>query len=69
MAAYEEMIQETATENAPWYVVPANNKWFTRVVVAAAVIDAMADLDLAYPKVDDEKRKELAAAKRKLLGK
>ncbi len=69
MNVYEEMIQETATENAPWYVVPADNKWFTRVVVAAAVIDTLADLDLAYPKVDDEKRKELAAAKRKLLGK
>lgn len=69
MNVYEEMIQETATENAPWYVVPADNKWFTRVVVAAAVIDTLADLDLAYPKVDDEKRKELATAKRKLVGK
>jgi hypothetical protein len=47
-------------------VVPADNKWFTRVVVAAAVIDALADLDLHYPKVSDEKLKELAAAKRAL---
>ena len=55
MKAYEEMIQETATKHAPWYVVPADNKWFTRVIVAAAVIDALADLDLAYPKVDEGK--------------
>jgi len=69
MGAYEEMIQETATDKAPWYVVPADNKWFTRVVVAAAVIDALASLDLAYPKVDESKLKELAAAKKKLLNK
>jgi PPK2 family polyphosphate:nucleotide phosphotransferase len=65
--AYEETIRETATKEAPWYVVPADNKWFTRVVVAAAVIDAMASLDLHYPKVDDAKLKELAAAKESLL--
>ena len=69
MKAYEEMIQQTATKEAPWYVVPADNKWFTRVVVAAAVIDALADLDLAYPKVGEAKLKELAAAKNKLLKK
>ena len=57
------MIQETATKDAPWYVVPADNKWFTRVVVAAAVIETLASLDLAYPKVDEGKLKELAAAK------
>jgi PPK2 family polyphosphate:nucleotide phosphotransferase len=67
MKAYEEMIQETATKHAPWYVVPANNKWFTRVVVGGAVIDALADLDLEYPEVDQSKLKELAAAKKKLL--
>src|SRR5262250_3143409 len=67
MNAYEEMIQETATKHAPWYVVPANNKWFTRVVVASAVIEALASLDLAYPEVDQSKLKELAAAKKKLL--
>ena len=67
MKAYEEMIQETATKYAPWYVVPADNKWFTRVVVAGAVIDALASLDLAYPEVDQSKLKELAAAKKKLL--
>jgi polyphosphate kinase 2 (PPK2 family) len=69
MKAYEEMIQQTATKDAPWYVVPADNKWFTRVVVGAAVIDALADLDLAYPKVGEGKLKELAAAKNKLLKK
>ena len=66
MEAYEDMIRNTATKNAPWYVVPADNKWFTRVVVAAAVIDALADLDLQYPKVSDNKLKELATAKRAL---
>ncbi len=69
MKAYEEMIQQTATKESPWYVVPADNKWFTRVAVAAAVIEALADLDLAYPKVDEGKLNELAAAKNKLLKK
>ena len=67
MEAYEDMIRHTATKHAPWYVVPADNKWFTRAVVAAAVIDAMASLDLKYPKVSEEKLKELTAAKRALL--
>jgi PPK2 family polyphosphate:nucleotide phosphotransferase len=66
MAAYEDTIQRTATPEAPWYVVPADNKWFTRVVVAAAVIDALASLDLKYPKVGADARKELNAAKRAL---
>ena len=69
MKAYEEMIQETATKYAPWYVVPADNKWFTRVIVGLAVIDALDSLDLAYPEVDESKLKELAAAKKKLLSK
>jgi PPK2 family polyphosphate:nucleotide phosphotransferase len=69
MECYEDLIRETATKHSPWYVVPADNKWFTRVVVAAAVIDALADLDLAYPKVDEKKLKELAAAKQKLIKK
>jgi hypothetical protein len=67
MEAYEDMIRNTATEHAPWYVVPADNKWFTRVVVAAAVIDTLAKLELHYPKVDKARLKELAAAKRVLL--
>ena len=67
MDAYEEMIQETATKESPWYVVPADNKWFTRVVVGAAVIEALASLDLEYPEVAEEKLKELATAKKKLI--
>jgi PPK2 family polyphosphate:nucleotide phosphotransferase len=66
MDAYEDMIRNTATKHAPWYVVPADNKWFTRVVVGAAIIEALDDLDLHYPKVSDAKLKELAAAKRAL---
>jgi PPK2 family polyphosphate:nucleotide phosphotransferase len=66
MAAYEDMIRATATEEAPWYVVPADNKWYTRAIVAAAVVDAMASLNLAYPAIGPEQRKELAAAKRLL---
>jgi hypothetical protein len=69
MEAYEQMIQETATKDAPWYVVPADNKWFTRVVVAAAVIETLDDLDLEYPEVGEDKLKELATAKKKLLSK
>jgi polyphosphate kinase 2 (PPK2 family) len=68
MEAYEDTIRYTATKESPWYVVPADNKWFTRVVVAAAVIETLASLKLAYPKVGEEKLKELAAAKRVLIG-
>jgi PPK2 family polyphosphate:nucleotide phosphotransferase len=63
MKAYEDMIRNTATKHSPWYVVPADNKWFTRLVVAAAVIDALASLELEYPKVGEDKLKELAEAK------
>lgn len=69
MEAYEDMIRNTATSYAPWYVVPADNKWFTRVAVAAAVIDTLADLNLAYPKVGKDKLSELASARKKLVGK
>jgi PPK2 family polyphosphate:nucleotide phosphotransferase len=68
MEAYEEMIRSTATKAAPWYVVPADNKWFTRVVVGSAVIEALSSLDLKYPEVSQEKLRELAGAKRALLG-
>ena len=67
MKAYEEMIRETSTPDCPWYVVPADNKWYTRTVVAAAVIDALASLDLEYPKVTAAHRKDLAAIKAELL--
>jgi PPK2 family polyphosphate:nucleotide phosphotransferase len=65
--AYEEMIQNTATENAPWYVVPADNKWFTRLVVAAAIAEEIKSLKLAYPKIDGEQKAELAAARKRLM--
>jgi PPK2 family polyphosphate:nucleotide phosphotransferase len=68
MKAYEEMIRATATPFAPWYVVPADNKWFTRLVVAAATVDTLERMDLAYPVVSPEKRKELAAARVELAG-
>ncbi|HEY2474480.1 MAG TPA: polyphosphate kinase 2 family protein [Candidatus Cybelea sp.] len=61
MCAYEEAIGATASERAPWFVVPADNKWFTRLVVAAAIVEAVEQLELTYPKVDAEKKKELAA--------
>jgi PPK2 family polyphosphate:nucleotide phosphotransferase len=67
--AYEDMIRQTATKNAPWFVMPADNKWFTRVVIAAAVIDALASLNLSYPEVGKEKSKELAAIKQELAKK
>ena len=63
MAAYEEMIQHTATPHAPWYVVPADKKWYTRLVVSAAIIDALEDLNLRYPVVGAAQRKELKAAR------
>jgi polyphosphate kinase 2 (PPK2 family) len=65
--AYEEMIRNTATKHSPWYVVPADKKWFTRVVVAAAVIDTLVSLDLAYPEVDNARLTEIANAKKALL--
>jgi PPK2 family polyphosphate:nucleotide phosphotransferase len=67
MKAYEETIRATATEDAPWYVVPADNKWFTRVVVAAAVIDRLSSLNLHYPRVSKAQKAELAEARKLLL--
>jgi len=66
MGAYEDLIRHTSTKEAPWYIVPADNKWFTRAVVAAAVIDTLDDLDLAYPTVDAQKKKELQLAREQL---
>ncbi len=63
MKAYEEMIRATATPHAPWHVVPADSKWFTRLAVAAAIVDAMEGLDLAYPKVEPEQGDKLQAAR------
>jgi polyphosphate kinase 2 (PPK2 family) len=64
--AYEDMIRWTATPEAPWYVVPADHKWFTRVVVAAAVVDALADLDLKFPTITSAQAREIARAKKLL---
>jgi PPK2 family polyphosphate:nucleotide phosphotransferase len=64
MKAYEDMIRNTATKEAPWYVVPADNKWFTRLVVASAVIDTLASLNLKYPEVGEEQLKEITDAKK-----
>ena len=63
MDAFEEAIQATASKHAPWFIVPADNKWFTRLLVGAAIVEAMESLGLAYPKVDAAKKKELAAAR------
>jgi len=68
MAAYEDAIRATASREAPWYVVPADNKWFTRLVVAAVIVEAFWKLDLAYPAVNEAKKKELAAARKALMG-
>ena len=63
MQAYEDMIRSTSTEASPWYVVPADHKWFTRVVVAEVIADTLESLNLTYPKVDAEKKKELETAR------
>jgi len=60
MRVYEEAIRATASKHAPWFVVPADNRWFTRLVVAAAIVEAVEQLDLTYPEVDAKKKKELA---------
>jgi len=67
MRAYEDAIRATASKHAPWFVVPADTKWFTRLVVAAAIVEAVEQLDLTYPKVDAEKRKELATMRAELV--
>ena len=63
MRAYEDMIQNTSTKSAPWFVVPADHKWFARLAVAEAIIDSMEDLDLSYPKLSPEKKRELKKAR------
>jgi PPK2 family polyphosphate:nucleotide phosphotransferase len=65
--AYEDAIRRTATAHAPWYIVPADRKWFTRIVVAAAVVEALAALDLRYPVLTPAQKRELLAARRELL--
>ena len=67
MNAYEDMIRNTSTKKAPWYVVPADNKAYARIVIASAIIDALDALDLKYPKVGKEKIAELLEIKKTLL--
>ncbi|MCC6714267.1 MAG: polyphosphate kinase 2 family protein [Gammaproteobacteria bacterium] len=67
MQAYGKMIRHTASVHAPWYVVPADNKWYTRMIVAGAIVDTLLDLDLHFPKFDARKRKELEAARAALM--
>jgi len=67
MAAYEDTIRATATRAAPWFVVPADNKWFMRLVVVAAIVEAMENMKLAYPKVTDAQKADLARARELLL--
>ena len=66
MYAFEEAISATASKHAPWYIVPADNKWFTRLFVAAAIVSAIEELSLSFPKIDDKMKKELAAARAEL---
>ena len=67
MAAYEDAIQRTATPEAPWLIVPADNKWFTRLVISNAIVDALEQLDLRFPTIDDARRAELAHARASLM--
>jgi PPK2 family polyphosphate:nucleotide phosphotransferase len=69
MTAYEEMIAATAHKHSPWYVVPADHKWYTRLIVASAIVDTLEDLKLSYPKVSSQERKQLLAAQKQLQGK
>jgi len=67
MRAYEAMIRATAKPYAPWYVMPADNKWFTRVIVAAAIIDALEALDLRFPEMTETQKQQLVQARRTLV--
>ncbi len=67
MDAYEQAIRATATPQSPWFVVPADNKWFTRLMVAAAIVETMDNMNLAYPRVTDAQRADLARAREMLM--
>src|SRR5207302_6397484 len=67
MAAYEDMVRHTSTDEAPWYVVPADNKWFARLVVAGALVDALDALGLGYPTVEGEALREMEKVRKALL--
>jgi hypothetical protein len=63
MAAYKDAIRHTSSPHAPWYVVPADHKWFTRLVVVSAILDTLSSLDLAFPGIEPDRMKELEAAR------
>jgi PPK2 family polyphosphate:nucleotide phosphotransferase len=65
--AYEEMIKNTAKKHAPWYVIPADNKWYTQLIVASAIITALEEMDLSFPDVDKQKKRELESVRDSLL--
>ncbi|HET7113853.1 MAG TPA: hypothetical protein VFI57_09430, partial [Pyrinomonadaceae bacterium] len=67
MHAYEQTVRHTANDYAPWYVVPADTKWFTRLVVASAIVQRLSALDLTYPELSKDELKELKAARQALL--
>lgn len=67
MQAYDDLIRNTSTKDSPWYVVPADNKSYARIVIASAIIDAMDQMNLRYPEVSKEKRAELLAVRRSLM--
>jgi polyphosphate kinase 2 (PPK2 family) len=67
MKAYEKTIQETATEQCPWHVLPADKKWFTRIAISAIILDALKGMKLDYPVLPKAEKDELSAAKKKLL--
>jgi len=67
MNAYEEMIQATSTKRAPWHVVPADHKWFTRLVVAATIVETLEAMHVDFPKIDAEQRRRLTEARRALI--
>jgi PPK2 family polyphosphate:nucleotide phosphotransferase len=69
MKAYEDLIRHTASPDAPWHVIPADNKWFSHIAVSAVIIEALKDLNLSYPQIDAAKKKELAKARKVLEGK
>jgi polyphosphate kinase 2 (PPK2 family) len=67
LRAYEDMVRETSSEHAPWLIVPADHKWYTRLVVAAAVVDALEGLDLQVPEVPSGRKRALARARHELM--
>jgi len=66
-AAYEDVIRNTSTEDAPWFVIPANKRWFARYIVSCVIVDALAKMELAYPVMKPARKKQLAAARKTLL--